>query len=87
MQPCSAWWQLFTSNFNGDVQKLNCNATFYCGDSGGRLVGDTTRPWQDGADAWSPGHYVGTDRQYAMSSGVFDAVMLLAFSNTFSIVF
>ena len=70
MQPCSAWWQLFTGNFNGDVQKLNCNATFYSGDADARLVGDTTNPWQNGTDAWAPGNYVGSDHQFALSAGM-----------------
>eukprot|EP00042_Codosiga_hollandica_P034710 m.246894 g.246894 ORF g.246894 m.246894 type:complete len:97 (+) comp54475_c1_seq6:19-309(+) len=27
-------------------------------------------PWQNGTDAWAPGHFVGTDRQFALGAGI-----------------
>jgi hypothetical protein len=76
-QPCGrSWWQLFAQYFNGAFKQIDCKATVYTGDSDGRLVGDTTKPWQNGTDAWSPGHFVATDHQFAISSGSYIRVFV-----------
>jgi len=48
-KPCASWWKLFAEYFNGDIKQLDCGASFYAGDAGGRIRGDTTNPWQNGA--------------------------------------
>lgn len=46
-KPCADWWALYADDFNGDIREIDCEASFFVGDAGGRLRGDTTNPWQD----------------------------------------
>jgi hypothetical protein len=59
-----------TQNFNDNVKQIDCGSSFYVGDADGRLVGDTTNPWQGGADRRSNGKWQATDGQFALSSGI-----------------
>lgn len=47
-KPCHSWWKMFAEHFNGETKQLDCEASYYVGDAGGRLRGDTTNPWQNG---------------------------------------
>jgi hypothetical protein len=58
-----------TANFNNGINEIDCATSFYCGDADARLVGDTTNPWQGGADRRSSGAWSASDGQFALSSG------------------
>lgn len=69
-KPCASWWATFSRHFNGGNRTLDCNASFFVGDQGGRLDGDSTNPWQYGRDQWRDGSWRAVDRQFALSAGV-----------------
>ena len=68
-KPCASWWRLFVDFYNDGVD-IDCANSFYAGDAGGRVRGDTTNPWQNGTDQWEDGYWAASDRQFALTAGL-----------------